>query len=369
MVDRQTKCALCRAPPPPLTERRKKYLARLGKVAPPEDPDEVAARVAAEIIQTELDLRQNAPELVSSGNAGMSQPRALPPQDHDRPQGGASPPRSSNFETRTPPAPSHGGPHHRELAPDLGGAEFYNEDEATALAIFHSLNHDAPQPFRPENSMYEHGNPSSQQDTSEENDLAVAIALQEEFNREHQGGAAPEHTHAVTPEMRNTWSGPDTNQDEEFARQIHRQLNEQGSPWTEPIPQRRPQSTPPAPPAYPRPMPQAYPPQGYPVHASSSGSYPGGPAYPRGYPADGGPNQRRVGRPTYYPRDYQSMGGSSGAFETLQRGATDLLQRGVDHFIDDSLIQKISDSMPQLIIAAGLVLYFLFYRTCSDCAK
>jgi hypothetical protein len=61
----------------------------------------------------------------------------------------------------------------------------------------------------------------------------MALSLQEELNNEPQ---------LLPPGLANSWSRPDTTQDENYAQQVQRELNEQGPHLMQPIPYGNPQS-------------------------------------------------------------------------------------------------------------------------------
>ncbi|KAH9452327.1 hypothetical protein H4Q26_002438 [Puccinia striiformis f. sp. tritici PST-130] len=401
-LDHGLPCSICRMVGPPLTAERKAYLASLPK-PPPEMPDDEVA--ALEIVQTDMDLAENAPE-VFSGSAHAASGGSH--HDDDR-----SMAWNAAFD--------HHGP--------ISGHEHHDIDEALAWAI--SREENGPHPVHAATHNHHQGHTWGGHDPSE--DLALALSLHEELNREALGGAfpagpshaaipEPEHelymvpdtsrdadlaqriqaefsggafaagpSHAAIPEPEHElYMVPDTSRDADLALRIQAQLNEEAQP----IPQISSQSrhhgnSQPIPPGFPPPPPQGFPqlpphgfpqlpPQGYsqamphgyqqpmfPVHAAPSQHHRSMPAYPEGYPEPahqfyGGPSQHHAGGASYQS-GLQSMGDWSGALQSVQRG--------VNQYMDESLLDSLHDYFPQIVAVGLLALFYYMFIYCKDCGK
>ncbi|KNZ54448.1 hypothetical protein VP01_2927g1 [Puccinia sorghi] len=193
MVDQQQPCAICRKPCPPLSAARLKSLES-PRVSPSEpDQDEIAA---LEVLQTDLDLTELVPEIST---------------------------------TRGDRASTSGSSHTHEGA--SGSVRIYEDDEALARALSFSLQQEARHHPGTSTIMFDEPHHSwSGPGTSSDQDLALALSLQEEFIRESQGGNSRCPIHDALPdlaELSDAWRAPDTSRDANYARQIERELNGQ----------------------------------------------------------------------------------------------------------------------------------------------
>ncbi|KAH9463067.1 hypothetical protein Pst134EA_015154 [Puccinia striiformis f. sp. tritici] len=181
---------------PPLTAERKAYLASLPK-PPPEMPDDEVA--ALEIVQTDMDLAENAPE-VFSGSAHAASGGSH--HDDDR-----SMAWNAAFD--------HHGP--------ISGHEHHDIDEALAWAI--SREENGPHPVHAATHNHHQGHTWGGHDPSE--DLALALSLHEELNREALGGAFPAGpSHAAIPEPEHElYMVPDTSRDADLAQRIQAEFS------------------------------------------------------------------------------------------------------------------------------------------------